>query len=560
MAYEPKLIEVLKEIRGTGAPGDVPEDGIYHDIILKETDSDDVTARLGPGIYGSMQAMYTGVSEVLAISDNIETIVSIEAEIVSLYTDKNVLDSLFADKTILDSLVTDKATLDSIYADKATLDAINADLVALDAIYAKLTELLLVESNLSNIQVVVDNIVDIQNAEENALYVKEAREAMGDPTGFNLSVPDELGIIELAIENPDESTEFIIYGIDQNNDDIANRTEAKVSAVWGDGSSINSAIPYQFAQYPVDGNTPVTWWISGTKYTNDAIEVVDIVVESGKHFFYRDADGLKTTTTYNTDLLDIYAYVSALYGNADTGAKVVFANERHGIDMSGASHKLHHLTEGTEYVSGYGIVGLAESSGVYTQLDSGRYFDEDIDRITPIQTDSPFWYIVGGIWVGVTDGLNLGIVGTRTNYNENVAGTWQLTEIGAGTYCLMHIFVTNDVEFPCVKILGQNEYASVADARAGALVELQSMVLTGLPSEEYAPLYTVILDDAGDLVLTDTGDLYQDWRTVSIKAIAGSGDTLPSQAGNADKFLQTDGTIPNWVDIDAYLGTVYEGL
>ena len=392
-------------------------------------------------------------------------------------------------------------------------------------------------------------------------YIRDARLAVGDPTGYNLRVPDELGIMELAVEDPLDSTKYDIHGIDQNNDNITHRSVLKVGALWGDGSAINNAFSHQLAQYPVDGITPVTWWIDGTKYTSDSIEVVQITPTTGKHFFYRDEIGLKELQNFSTDLFTLYAYTTSIYGNATTGKKIVFANERHGINLSGDMHKLHHMTEGTEYASGFGIVGLAAGSGVYTQIDSGRFFDEDIDRITPIQTNSPFWYLDGGDWTGVEDALDLGyITATYVNYNQNIAGNWQLTELGATDYMLIHVFSTNDVEFPNVKILGQATYNNTADARLGAAGELSTLFLAGLPAEEFIPLYTIIIDADGLLVLNDVGDLLTDWRQTAIVSSSGSSDTLPSQAGNANEFLQTDGFNAAWTDIDAYLGTIYEGL
>lgn len=41
----------------------------------------------------------------------------------------------------------------------------------------------------------------------------------------------------------------------------------------------------------------------------------------------------------------------------------------------------------------------------------------------------------------------------------------------------MHFVLTNDAEFPVVKILGQNLYNSVSDAQTGILNEANSLVL-----------------------------------------------------------------------------------
>lgn len=400
-----------------------------------------------------------------------------------------------------------------------------------------------------------------QSAAADALIITTARESMKEPTGFNHSFPDQLGILQLCIVDPDDNTRFIIYGIDQNNDNIAKTNPLRSAATWYEGTAIGALVEHQIAQSPVDGITPITWWIDGLKYERTTIDIVNITVQSGIHYYYRDTVGLKEQIAFNSDLFKKYAYTAAIYGNAGTGEKVVFANERHGITMDGATHWLHHIDDGTAYGSGLGLVGLAIGSGVYTQIDGGEYIDEDISRIAPVQTNSPFWWIGGDTWRGLNDGLDLAyITNLRPNYNINVAGTWSLQEIANGKHTLIHFFVTNDVEFPVVKILGQAEYGNSADAKDGALNELKSMTLHGVPSPEFLPLFTIILDDAGNLVATDSGDLYVDWRQSDLTSTQGSGDTLPSQLGNDNKFLQTSGTNASWIDVDAYLGLVFEGL
>lgn len=130
------LLKILKEIRGTGLPETAATDGIYYDIVAKPTEDDDTTPRAAAGIYKSIQTMYVTALQVLAIEDDMNAVLLIQAAIVSLAADKVALDSLYADKATLDSLYADKLTLDSLYADKATLDSLFADKATLDSIFA----------------------------------------------------------------------------------------------------------------------------------------------------------------------------------------------------------------------------------------------------------------------------------------------------------------------------------------------------------------------------------------------------------------------------------------
>ena len=65
------LLTILKEVRGTGAPEAEYTDGIYHDLTLKTTEDDGVTSRLGSGIYGSIQTMYSVVGVLVDMSDEL---------------------------------------------------------------------------------------------------------------------------------------------------------------------------------------------------------------------------------------------------------------------------------------------------------------------------------------------------------------------------------------------------------------------------------------------------------------------------------------------------------
>jgi len=397
----------------------------------------------------------------------------------------------------------------------------------------------------TNIQAIIDAPQAALDAADAEIYVRKAREAMNEPTGFNHDIVAELGIMELAVvEAP--ATTYTVHKIDQNNafSKLTGQTN------WGNGDVIDIANPYQFSIYPVDGITPVTWWIAGTKYTNSGRQTVIPDIVSGEHYFYMDATGLNYMLESAATIFRDYAVCAFAYGNATTGEKVIFANERHGIKMDGDTHVWAHLTQGTQYISGFGISGLAVGSSTYTQVDGGWIKDEDINILPGISTNTPFWYMDGDAWRGVADGLDLAyITNIRPNYNEYTGATWKLTEIGLGKYTLVHIFATNDSEFPVVKVLGQNEFLNAADAKDAALIELKQLFLVGLPALEFVPLYSIILNSSGNLTLTGSGDLYVDWRQTDITASQGSGDVLPSQAGNANKFLQTNGSVPSWVDV-----------
>ena len=98
------LLTILKEVRGTGAPEAEYTDGIYHDLTLKTTEDDDITPRLGSGIYGSIQTMYSVVGGLVDMSDELAVLGGMSNELHSLYADKAALDSLYASIDSVDAI------------------------------------------------------------------------------------------------------------------------------------------------------------------------------------------------------------------------------------------------------------------------------------------------------------------------------------------------------------------------------------------------------------------------------------------------------------------------
>lgn len=228
------LLTILKEVRGTGAPEAEYTDGIYHDLTLKTTEDDGVTSRLGSGIYGSIQTMYSVVGVLVDMSDELAVLEGMSNELHSLYTDKAVLDSIYADKVtldsihsdkaIIDSIYTDKLTLDSLYADKlildslftdkskldslftdkikldslyadkakldslyndkTTLDSLYADKIALDRIYASIDSVDINANNIANINIAADNIADVNTVSTDIASVITAATNIADITNF----------------------------------------------------------------------------------------------------------------------------------------------------------------------------------------------------------------------------------------------------------------------------------------------------------------------------------------------------------------------------------------
>lgn len=261
----------------------------------------------------------------------------------------------------------------------------------------------------------------------------------------------------------------------------------------------------------------------------------------GLHFFYIDATGsLITTTTFVDAIITEYTFVSMVYWDATANKHIIFANEKHGIKMSPITHQYLHRTKGAAFDSGGKLVNFVVdgggSSNTHAQFtsNSGVIWDEDIRIAYPAQTQIPVFYRSGatGLWkrkeansFPVIRSGEEGYVGTNglLPYNRFNGSSWVLSEVSNNKFVLVHIFATNDIEFPVIAIQGQVEYNDKTSARSGAISEIRG--LSGLPVYEFCPLGSVIFQTSNSytntpkaqIVSTADGTDYQDHRSESIR-------------------------------------------
>ena len=245
-------------------------------------------------------------------------------------------------------------------------------------------------------------------------------------------------------------------------------------------------------------------WIKGTKYTKSATENLTISTTAGNHYIYFDETGtLQETTTFSVNLFISNAMVSIVYWNSDNNTAPYFADERHGMQMDGATHGYLHTVFGARYLTGLALQGFVpDGTGgfdVNAQFysDSGTIRDEDKLLNIATQSQIPIFYREGSLWRKKTaDAFPIiyngtaGYTGTRVPYNQFVTGNWQLTEVTDGDYVLVHIFATNDANNGVIGILGIDKYNNKPAARAAADSEIST--LSGLPFAEFTAIGSVI--------------------------------------------------------------------
>jgi hypothetical protein len=303
------------------------------------------------------------------------------------------------------------------------------------------------------------------------------------------------------------------------------------------------------------------FWVKGVKYTKTGAQTIQIPALSGNHFIYFDPTGaLATTQAAGPELFIDNALISIIYWNTDTNTRTYFAEERHGMQMDGATHSYLHTVFGAQFISGLALQGFSvdgtgnvNSDAQFTS-DSGTIRDEDIVITISAQTQIPVLYRQGLLWRKKTaDAYPVIYSGTagytgasgRLPYNQFTGGAWQLTEVPSLDFVLVHLFATNDIENPIVAIQGIASYPTTPAARLAASSEITS--LSGLPFAEFVALGSVIFQTStgyanatkSRIRSTDTGGDYVDFRGTQLYTPAGEVTTHGLLSGlSSDDHLQ----------------------
>ena len=316
--------------------------------------------------------------------------------------------------------------------------------------------------------------------------------------------------------------------------------------------------------------TSFIYYRLGIKYTESATLTKQILDESGLWVFYIGSSGLSIAKNPSHDAVDdviektcLVAYVQ--WDAIGSVGKLMW--EAHGMNMSPATHHWLHDNIGAVYREGMALSGMTVDTGgdletdVQFTVSEGKFYDEDIqnDVLAIAPGDSyTVWYLDGTVWRWVNTAVP-GIpisAGNRAAFND--AGSQ--TEVDNNDYVLAHLFATNimdnagSVTREYIWIQGQFEYNTSRQARAGADVEINTLVYGTLPLEEVIPVATIILQASGGndnsirckIVSTEAGDDFVNWRGSGLKATGGSITAHASLSGlTADDHQQyslADGT------------------
>lgn len=248
-------------------------------------------------------------------------------------------------------------------------------------------------------------------------------------------------------------------------------------------------------------------WCKGKKYSFSSTQTVQVDSATGLYYIYFSNTGVLSfrTSYFDWENDTPTAYV---YWNSSTSTAIYFADERHGVTLDWATHEYLHRTRGAVLASGFSISNYVidgnGTSDAHAQIDlsGGTFFDEDL-QVDITHSNSPTantWeqdlqgparipvlYLNGTTWeiTSPTDfPLKQGTA--RPQYNLLTGSSWSTVDVDSNKYYNYWIIATNNLNYPIISIIGQQQFSNLGQAQA---VSFNSLLLTDFPSFEFRPLY-----------------------------------------------------------------------
>ena len=302
--------------------------------------------------------------------------------------------------------------------------------------------------------------------------------------------------------------------------------------------------------------TSYTVWCKGKKYIFNSSQSIQLGATTGLYYIYYDNTGI---LSYRTSYFDWEndAPVAYVYWNSTISTAVYFADERHGVTLDWATHEYLHRTRGAAFANGFSISNYvingsgAEDSHAQIDLSGGTFFDEDLQvdiihsntptpntweqdlagpaRIPVLYLDNTSWQITTPTNFPLKQGT------TFPQYNLLTGSAWSAVDAEPGKYLNSWILATNNINYPVISILGQQQYNNIGQAQA---VDFSSLILTDFPSFEFRPLYKIIyytgsFANTANAVIRFVTDI-RGLQSVNVSASVASDHGLLSGLGDDD--------------------------
>ena len=306
----------------------------------------------------------------------------------------------------------------------------------------------------------------------------------------------------------------------------------------------------------------------GDKYskTSDSIQLPD---EEGLYVIYYNLGTLyyfKNPTDAQIDtIIRNNPYAAYVYWNAVNKKSEYVGLEMHKLGMTPPTHAYLHFNFRCRWSNGLAPNTIsADGSGdldAHAQfgMDSGAITDEDLYHSTPTilsTTGLPIYYLSGTYASptlrGTTNaGFSVLTTGSgRLAYNTVSAGNYILSEVPNLDFVCYHIIAVNEnnINRRVISLVGQTSYTSLANARAGAITEIENVRISGIVPQEVKAIATFIFQTGntyanavkGRIRTVATGVYYVDWRNTQIAG--GAGSSIGSTVFNDSLFQIYDNT------------------
>ena len=345
------------------------------------------------------------------------------------------------------------------------------------------------------------------------------------------------------------------YVLDQNkasHDDLDQKRD-KIAGIVGRG---NSWLDFDFGTGELTlipnastGQTEFTIWSYNDKYikTNESIFIPKIDKE---YVVYYDNTGTlqyqvpKVDIDLDNEIREKSAIVARITVNPTKSVYNIVIDLRYDVEMSPDTRETFLVTNGTVYKNGLSLTNITvDGTGddpvdASFSVEDGEIFLADIyyntasrSQVLTFPAQIPIFYLYNQDWTlkpaddyPMIYGGSVGsdYTGTRLAYNpiDGVFGTGDLVEVPNNDFVCVHYFATTGLYTGIIGVQGQETYTTKANARSGALTEINRLLVSEVIKTYYTPLATVIFKTSnGDanvpkasIVSDELGNDYIDLR------------------------------------------------
>lgn len=313
-------------------------------------------------------------------------------------------------------------------------------------------------------------------------------------------------------------------------------------------------------------------WLSGLDFDFTGVQTFPAHPDvTGEYYFTYDQNGGMGVSSTLWDLLGSSIPVCSVYYNSALKDGIALF-ELHSSRRNVHIHKELHYIIGSSVkkssdftMSGYVLNAASSNADVNFSLTSGTVFDEDIEY--PISALASGQYTMlyrTGVsdWTWSTSPVpylfNRGNTSNIIQYNQNNAGSYQLTNLAANDYMNYFVCATTaiDQSKQILLIPGQVKFATLSEAQA---VNISTYIWGTLPVQEICPVYQIIMKYKATNNTSGRAEIAQIRRlsTTGSAMSVSSGSTVHNVlTGRDDPDCHTTGAITNFTqDVKTAVGS-----